>query len=70
MTNPQLQKALFKAAKVGHIKLMRELIEIGANPFALDEDNHNSFFYAQLQAPEETAELLKAFRKTNETENA
>jgi len=70
ITNSKLQEALFKAAKVGHIKLMRELIEAGANPFALNEDDHNAFFYAEQQACEETAALLRELRKAKETENA
>lgn len=65
-----LQKALFQAAKVGHIKLMRELIEEGASPFALDEDNHNAFFYAQLQDAASAAELLEELKREKEVESA
>lgn len=58
MTNPQLQKALFKAAKVGHISLMLELIKVGADPFTPDDTNHSAINYAQMQDPEGTADLL------------
>lgn len=45
-TQDPLQQALFKAAKVGHIELMREFIEAGADPFALDENNRSAIQYA------------------------
>jgi len=41
-----LQFALFKAAKIGNIKLMREFIETGADPFLLDTENCNAITYA------------------------
>lgn len=41
-----LQFALFKAAKIGNIKLMREFIEAGADPFLLDIENCNAITYA------------------------
>lgn len=40
-----LQFALFKAAKIGNIKLMREFIEAGADPFLLDTENCNAITY-------------------------
>lgn len=43
-----LQQALFKAAKVGNIYLMKEFIATGANPFKLDEEEHDAIFYALL----------------------
>ena len=39
-----LQFALFKAAKIGNIKLMREFIEAGADPFLLDTENCNAYY--------------------------
>ena len=65
-TTPQLQFALFKAAKVGHIKLMREFIEFGADPFASDENNHDAFFYARQEAPLEAATLFKELKAAKE----
>jgi ankyrin repeat protein len=56
--NP-LQQALFKAAKVGHIKLMKELIQAGADPYARDEINSNALDYAYRQNPEELKEFLE-----------
>lgn len=53
-----LQKALFQAAKVGHINLMREFITAGADPFEPDERKHDAIFYAGLEDPENTAALL------------
>ncbi len=55
----QLQYALFQAAKVGHIKLMRELIFVGANPFKPDEQNRSAIVYAHMANPEELVGLLK-----------
>lgn len=55
--NP-FQEALFKAAKVGNIKLMRELIKASASPFVLDEEERNAISYALAANPEETIELL------------
>jgi ankyrin repeat protein len=49
-----LQQALFQAAKVGHIQLMRELIIAGANFFAIDEENHTVLSYAYQADPEGT----------------
>lgn len=65
-TQNLLQKALFQAAKVGHIKLMREFIAAGANPFELDEKEHNAIFYADLADPENTAALLLALEGKKE----
>jgi ankyrin repeat protein len=53
-----LQEALFKAAKVGNIKLMRELIIAGANFFAIDEENHTVLSYAYSADPEGTIALI------------
>ncbi len=55
--------ALFKAAKVGNIKLMWDFLAKGADPFALDEKGHDAIFYANLQDSENTAALLLALRK-------
>lgn len=52
--NP-LQQALFKAAKVGHIVLMREFVEAGADPLAPDEDNRCAIQYAQYALEGETS---------------
>ena len=56
-TNPELQHVLIQAAKAGNIQLMRELIKFGANPFALDEKNYHSLYYAQMTAPDEANAL-------------
>jgi ankyrin repeat protein len=57
-TQDLLQKALFQAAKAGNVSLMREFIAVGADPFEPDREGHNSIFYADLEAPKETAALL------------
>jgi ankyrin repeat protein len=57
-----LQEALFKAAKVGHIQLMRELIIAGANFFAIDEENHTVLSYAYQADPEGTIVLLASLK--------
>lgn len=57
-TNNQLQYALFQAAKVGNIKLMREFIAADGDPFALDKENNNAIFYAKIQDPVKTEALL------------
>ena len=62
--NSKLQNALFKAAKVGEIDLMRELIKVGADPFDVDKNNHNVFFYAMRENPEEAAVLLEELNST------
>ena len=54
------QEALFKAAKVGNVKLMRELIKAGANPFAPDEEERNAISYALAANLEDTVKLLEA----------
>jgi ankyrin repeat protein len=53
-----LQQALFQAAKVGHIDLMRELIIAGANFFDIDEENHTVLSYTYKANPEGTLALL------------
>ncbi len=59
MTNySHLQYALFQAAKVGNVKLMREFIVAGADPFAWDENNRNAIFYARKQNKIEADVLL------------
>jgi len=63
MTYPQLQGALFKAAKVGHTKLMLEFIKVGAKPFALDEEGHDAIFYAVQQNSKGTEELLEQIKQ-------
>ena len=55
-----LQLALFKAAKVGHIKLMQELIKHGANPGLPDFKGYNAISYAMTANPLEAATWLKA----------
>jgi ankyrin repeat protein len=57
-----LQEALFKAAKVGHIQLMRELIIAGANFFAIDEENHTVLSYAYKSDPEGTIALITSLK--------
>lgn len=57
--NRPLQHALFKAAKVGNLNLMRELIEAGADPFASDENGITIISYAYIAAPEATKTLLQ-----------
>lgn len=57
-TQTPLQQALFKAAKVGHISLMREFVEAGADPFALDEKNRSVIQYAIESDPADPATLL------------
>ena len=59
-THDMLQGALFKAAKVGHIKLMREqLIIAGADPYKLDEENYSAISYAHAANPKGIVILLK-----------
>ena len=53
-----LQIALFKAARIGNINLVQELIEAGANPFMLDEENRNAIFYATRNDPTKTDKML------------
>jgi len=62
----QLQYALFKAAKVGHINLMQEFIKVGAGPFALDEEGHDAIFYANKQNPRGTKTLLEQLEQLKE----
>jgi ankyrin repeat protein len=57
-----LQRALFQAAKVGHIQLMRELIIAGANFFAIDEENHTVLSYAYQADPEGTIALITSLK--------
>jgi ankyrin repeat protein len=57
-----LQRALFQAAKVGHIQLMRELIIAGANFFAIDEENHTVLSYAYKADPEGTIALIASLK--------
>ena len=37
---------------------MRELIKAGADPFALDAEDHSAIHYARIQDPKETRVLL------------
>ena len=53
-----LQQALLKVSKVGNFTLMQEFIACGADPFAPDSQNHNAIFYAKLQDPIKTGNLL------------
>lgn len=53
-----LQQALVKAAKVGNIGLMREFVEIGADPFALDERNRCAIQYAIVSDQLDVATLF------------
>lgn len=64
------QEALLKAAKVGNIKLMRELIKAGASLFTPDEEERNALSYALAANPEETIKLLEElFPVTSEIAN-
>lgn len=53
------QLALFQAAKVGNISLMRELVNAGANLFSLDEGGKTVISYAYQANPEGIIEFLK-----------
>ena len=53
-----LQTALFKAAKIGHINLMKEFIEVGADPFAPDNSGRSAIFYAMDREITTIADLL------------
>lgn len=53
------QSALIKAAKVGNVKFMRELIKLGANPFLPDENERNAISYALASNLEETVKLAE-----------
>lgn len=57
-TKDLLQKALFQAAKVGNINLMREFIAVGADLFELDSEGYNAIFYAMESDPIKTGALL------------
>jgi len=68
-----LQFALFKAAKIGNIKLMREFIEAGADPFLLDIENCNAITYAmksnvldQNSLLMELTEIADGFKKNRQ----
>ncbi|NDA90329.1 MAG: hypothetical protein EBY20_05425 [Alphaproteobacteria bacterium] len=68
-----LQFALFKAAKIGNIKLMREFIETGADPFLLDTENCNAITYAmnsnaldQNSLLMELTEIADGFKKNRQ----
>jgi hypothetical protein len=68
-----LQFALFKAAKIGSIKLMREFIEAGADPFLLDTENCNAITYAmksntldQNSLLMELPEIADGFKKSRQ----
>ena len=53
-----LQQALFQAAKVGNINLIRELIIAGANPFITDDADRNAIYYMNRYDPVKTDTLL------------
>lgn len=55
-----LQAALFKAAKVGHIKLMQEFIRHGANPCLPDISGYNAISYVVAANPTEAMTWLKS----------
>ena len=55
-----LQLALFKAAKVGHIKLMQEFIKHGANPCLPDIKGYNAISYVVAANPTEALTWLEA----------
>jgi ankyrin repeat protein len=57
-----LQRALFQAAKVGHIQLMRELIAAGANFFDIDEKGHTVLSYAYKADSEGTVDLITSLK--------
>ncbi len=56
--SPDLQNALFKAAKVGNINLMIEFISHGANPFLIDENGYDAISYAMDADPIKTGNML------------
>lgn len=63
------QEALFKAAKVGNIKLVREFMQAGGNLFMPDDGGRNALSYAFAANCEETTKLLEElFPVTLETE--
>ena len=51
--NQLLQLALLKAAKVGHLKLMQELIQLGADPCQSDIEGNNAIIYFAQANPKE-----------------
>jgi len=68
-----LQFALFKTAKIANIKLMREFIEAGADPFLLDTENCNAITYAmksntldQNSLLMEITEIADGFKKNRQ----
>ena len=48
-----IQLALVKAAKVGHLKLMQELISLGADPYQTDDQGKNAVTYYLETHPQE-----------------
>jgi ankyrin repeat protein len=66
----RLQKALLQAAKVGHIKLMRELINTGANPFICDDDGRNAISYAMQHDPDSTFALVSELSHMKDEDTA
>lgn len=61
-----LQPALWQAAKVGHIKLMRELIAKGANPFIPDKHGRNAISYAIIADPKAGSWLIDLLMATDQ----
>lgn len=68
-TQSPLQQALFKAAKVGHIRLMKEFAEAGADPFALDEYNRCAIQYAQYALENETSRRAVLLKELSDIAN-
>ena len=60
MSNQSLQSALLKAAKVGHFKLMQELIQLGADPCQSDIRGNNAITYFAQANPKEMTAWFKA----------
>jgi ankyrin repeat protein len=61
-----IQRALFQAAKIGNINLVREFIALGANPFLPDADDRNALSYAIAANPEEASSLIMEMNKAND----
>jgi ankyrin repeat protein len=55
----KLQAKILSAAKAGNIDQMAELIDIGANPFELDEHGKSAASYAAEAAPSKIKQLAK-----------
>lgn len=58
-----LQKALFQAAKIGNINLIRDFIKAGADPFIHDEAGRNAISYAIAANPAGATALIMELDK-------